>query len=874
MALKDYSVSERKFISTRYGRNKNGGYGSDPANTPHQYRIITQDWVENDNQLNGFGQWASAMACHLGDPTNGMDAGGAFSSGSGIYDNPWRFGSIPFQPISAIGSSPTAPATFDLRIYQYSNGVIPAPMDPGNNYWGGSFGGYFTQLDPDVIHTAGGMGECAMFQRAAMLHVPTWNARPGSLIAPWFSDIPAPYLNGNVVTDLFIGLTAARVPVSSDQNPKLGLYEYKSERVVPGLKMFPQAVSVDGVTGDLEFTLGNHRLFSNEFVGFGPQMNHSGRQVLVYRNSSPVAATGVAIQTATITNSGGDNTVTIAGGLGEGVLASADREDYVIVLLGPVITDWDFMTNPAESWPGGLIGIGRFTNALDGSQNWYREEGFVPAGTESYAATLAMPPAVKLQNGLAGILSVRRIPGSATWSAGPAPTTPVFDYAVRIDTKQHPDESGGLPAINVEDNTGMDNFQVMWDGTLFSAGALFNGDVEINPGNLLVTGVGKGFVTATGGFSNGGSSGINEFDGATVFGPSVAGSSVFFSSDVTSLSTSTDFDFNDGNKVAFSGDATHSSHINISGLREVLCGTDPAAGFDSHVVFSPYNVMFPADQVFNTRFKGLNAQPTSSRVYAGRFVAANTLEYRGTDIAHFEVQGARGFYGYDTTAIGPKLTQMAYGATSLLGEMFSGGNFFGNGFLRHPLFSIGTGWSPGLDPGDHYKDAQVFGPDVIPANVKCAPNPGNDAIGFPVKLSLMDRILWDELEVTFAYRWNGPLLGGTDGDLRFEILKEKPMSGPWTGAPPWFVPPMPVQCEPIASMVVPLPALPPSIPTSYLFSLPVWGTDFETLGNQDTEATYWCYVFIRDQSLQGETTLLHELKLKGRMYETPTVITV
>lgn len=451
MADHDSSVSNRSFSFGFPGRKSEGDQGTVEgvnANNPQQYHVVTEPFLSRGNNEAVNAAFGSAVSLMKGSPD--MDQGDSVSTGYVVP--PWTTQSGLVLPVSVVADAVTNPSAFDLLVYKEATNVGGVELweaDPSDDKFGGSITGWFSRLDPDEA-TPGYWGACQMPHYSNYLSIPGWAGQAGQFAEGWISNIPIPTLSGSPSITVTIGITACRVPSRSDQNPKLGTYQYTTEEVVMGFKMKPQSVSVDAGTGELTFTIGNSKLLTANAIGAGTQLNHSGRSVLCYRKN-PVATTGTAIQQTQIVFDSGSNTAVIAGGLGEGGSASTNADDYVVVVLGPFVTDTpvtDFQTNPC----GGIAFLGRFEKDGSATNPWWTTASYVNCPGSSLPFK-GMPSLAGYSNSARGF--VREKPLSVAASTWPivTPTTPALDRLYRIDIAQHTDEPSTDEAWSVTSAT-------------------------------------------------------------------------------------------------------------------------------------------------------------------------------------------------------------------------------------------------------------------------------------------------------------------------------------------------------------------------------------------------------------------------------------
>lgn len=151
-------------------------------------------------------------------------------------------------------------------------------------------------------------------------------------------------------TDYYVGLEYVERPIGIKINPKNGQPEYEQLLEDVGVKGDPDSVTDGGAI--LEFNI-------NSLLESG--VDHSGRQVAVYRKVPAAGATteAVAIEVLTVAYAAPNNTVTTTGLLGQSSPASTTVTDYECVVLGPTVRrDTDLRDTDGVAFIGIVTGGG------------------------------------------------------------------------------------------------------------------------------------------------------------------------------------------------------------------------------------------------------------------------------------------------------------------------------------------------------------------------------------------------------------------------------------------------------------------------------------------------------------------------------------
>ena len=130
----------------------------------------------------------------------------------------------------------------------------------------------------------------------------------------------------NTGTTYYVGIQKAHKPASVFVNPVDGMPVFDYNEEIIGYEGVPNSVSVagDGLT-----------MIVNSITEAG--FDHTGRSVYVYKMApgSQALTDAVAIETCTVSFSGGNNQITTVANFGQGVSPSTTASDYRVVLIGP-----------------------------------------------------------------------------------------------------------------------------------------------------------------------------------------------------------------------------------------------------------------------------------------------------------------------------------------------------------------------------------------------------------------------------------------------------------------------------------------------------------------------------------------------------------
>lgn len=156
-----------------------------------------------------------------------------------------------------------------------------------------------------------------------------------------------------VAQDYEVGAAYIEYPVDIRPNPRLSIYEY--DRLVEGIGVQAEPDSVSVGVSTLTFRVDS--LFE-QGVAVG---DHTGRVVRVYKKTPGDNATtgAIAIETATVFFSGGQNQITTTGLLGQST-PSAVASDYFVQLVGIIVLK-DTATNRPSQNPGSEFFVGVVT---------------------------------------------------------------------------------------------------------------------------------------------------------------------------------------------------------------------------------------------------------------------------------------------------------------------------------------------------------------------------------------------------------------------------------------------------------------------------------------------------------------------------------
>jgi len=197
------------------------------------------------------------------------------------------------------------------------------------------------------------------------------------------------YFENAVGVDYYVALQRALRPADVQINPRSGYPEYSTYREILGRAGTPDLVTNNGAT--LTFRV-------NTITESGA--SNAGRQVLVYKNDLPVGATtaAVAIETATVAWSGGQNVITTTGLLGQDVGdVSTTPADYTVILLGPVVQRYtDPRVAGLSCFLGTVTGVGAgFTPSVFDTD----EQELIPASlsTLSHITRVASNDRLKIE---------------------------------------------------------------------------------------------------------------------------------------------------------------------------------------------------------------------------------------------------------------------------------------------------------------------------------------------------------------------------------------------------------------------------------------------------------------------------------------------
>lgn len=270
-------------------------------------------------------------------------------------DSPSAPPAFSFQAISAVPSATANPSEVTVKVVGEYGQIVPNPTL------------LFNATDVTALQALD-----SSLDWAGLIDAPRilYSEEPDASIMVW--EPPS------VAGVYYMGLTANVYPTGVEQNVRTGLWQYTGVRPEIGFTLRPDSVSVDAGTGDLTFVLDNCCLLGATATA----VDYMGRLVRVW-HKSPLGATSIV--TGAISYSGGKNQVVIAGGMGEGASASTDTNDYRVFVRGPVLTDFDLVTNANQR--SGVFVIGTFE--MHATNPWETISGY---GVQS----TILPPAAEL----------------------------------------------------------------------------------------------------------------------------------------------------------------------------------------------------------------------------------------------------------------------------------------------------------------------------------------------------------------------------------------------------------------------------------------------------------------------------------------------
>lgn len=154
------------------------------------------------------------------------------------------------------------------------------------------------------------------------------------------------FQNTNGVT-YHVAMTYTVVPEEIDVNPRTGNPDYRSFKEEVGISNLPDSVADNG-DGTITFIVDSVTEAS---------VTNAGRQVLVYKIVPDKGASTVAIamETCTVAWDGSNNKITTVASLGQTTI-STDSNDYIVVLLGPVVKRYTDLSNTV-----GYVYVGSIT---------------------------------------------------------------------------------------------------------------------------------------------------------------------------------------------------------------------------------------------------------------------------------------------------------------------------------------------------------------------------------------------------------------------------------------------------------------------------------------------------------------------------------
>lgn len=193
-------------------------------------------------------------------------------------------------------------------------------------------------------------------------------------------DIPFENANG---TTYYVAFFRADVPSKLRINPRTALPQYVAFKEEIGRAAAPSSVTDNG-DGTLTFNV-------NSVTQAG--VSNAGRNVVVYKLTPGEAALTeqIAIEELEVQYSGGNNTITTAGALGQAT-PSTTASDYRVVLLGPVVTTNDGVQSEEGGFFLGTVeGNGGTPSAFDtsGQKIFYT---FPDASNVDYTPTSWLAP--------------------------------------------------------------------------------------------------------------------------------------------------------------------------------------------------------------------------------------------------------------------------------------------------------------------------------------------------------------------------------------------------------------------------------------------------------------------------------------------------
>lgn len=537
-----------------------------------------------------------------------------------------------------------------------------------------------------------------------------WSMRSGDSDAGFYiEDIAVP--QSSTSHTQYIGLATCMVPALSEQNPKTGQYEYTGERVVLGFKIEPTNVVLSG--SDLTFELGGIMPYID--AAAGNQLDHAGRTAIVYKKSSPSATTGTAIPQGTLTFSSGTNRLTVTGGLGDGTSASTTASDYMVAVLGPIITDTDISNQD------GIAFVGEFAYDAGASSS------YVKTGSTSYDDQLSQiapsfrgliaPGSV----GGGGILKSRMV----RYTGGTSGAAANVAYGVKV--RAHADDDASEQLFRLSDSADSHSVYYTAGGTFNSDADAFFNDVTIN-GTLEMP---LGSTANLLGEVNLGTNGL---------GP--------------------DIDANvpiqmDTNAIKFGTPLTY----NIQGLEKVENGGATIFGGPGLSGPTTFDFVFDIDGSTNG----------TSEVRAGSFVAREGLNYTGgaSNGGAFIAEGAEGRYTFEKSGAPLLSLVKRYKPCStewMLNETCKAWNL-----------ARWTGSAAPTSPGTAYTGSYHQPTTTEPASLSTQPNPGGDGWTFSFDVQFPGGVDIEECIPTWALRYvnnTGAHTGGSDGAAVIRLTRQ------------------------------------------------------------------------------------------------------
>ena len=222
-----------------------------------------------------------------------------------------------------------------------------------------------------------------------------------------------PYADPSGATLYFVALHFSTIPKTVEANPRTGDFEYVEEETVMGVVMEPDSVTDIG-GGQIELVFPN----TGDDTLYITTDSMAGRTATAYLADGPLTTTANAIESGTITFSGGRNRL-IIGDLGQGAV-STNAADYRIIVRGLPITDYLFDISGATGVladldSGVLTGLFNFT---------------VPDNSVIFG--LSAPTFANLLGDVLDTVSYESLPGP--------PTAGGRSQGFKVEVKQYPDE--------------------------------------------------------------------------------------------------------------------------------------------------------------------------------------------------------------------------------------------------------------------------------------------------------------------------------------------------------------------------------------------------------------------------------------------------